>query len=114
MSEFLNRAAKDWSIQAPLDCACQLCRELSGFLADPDATQLDRPLKKEDRQHIHGMIETHELPVRHETRRSGRPYTLVLTKTRTLFEQMAVARKRWRADLAWLRKQNMRFAPKPR
>ncbi len=105
-----KRDANDWSIQAPLDCACELCRALGGFLADADATQLDWPLKKQDRQHIHGMIEAHELPVRHETRRSGRPYTLVLTKTRALFQQLAAERKRWRADLAWLRKQKKRFA----
>lgn len=36
-------------------------------------------------QHIHSRIDVTELPVTHHTRRSGRPYTLVLIKTHELF-----------------------------
>lgn len=36
------------------------------------------------------------------TKRSGRPYTLVLTKTQMLFEREQQARARDEADLAWL------------
>jgi hypothetical protein len=45
-----------------------------------------------------------ELPVTHQTRRSGRPYTLVLTKTEALFERERQARRRDEDDLAWLDK----------
>jgi hypothetical protein len=45
-----------------------------------------------------------ELPVTHQTRRSGRPYTLVLTKTDALFERERQARRRDEDDLAWLDK----------
>jgi hypothetical protein len=37
-----------------------------------------------------------------ETRRQGRPYTLVLTKTDALFERERQQRKHDTADLAWL------------
>jgi hypothetical protein len=40
--------------------------------------------------------------VQHQTRRTGRPYTLVLRKTDALFEREQEARRRDRADLAWL------------
>ncbi|MDO5503926.1 MAG: hypothetical protein Q4G67_12195 [Actinomycetia bacterium] len=43
-----------------------------------------------------------DLPVTHVTRRSGRPYTLVLTKTAGLFAQAAEARRQAEADLAYL------------
>jgi len=43
-----------------------------------------------------------ELPVRHQTRRQGRPYTLVLTKTGELFTREKDARHKAVTDLAWL------------
>jgi hypothetical protein len=61
------------------------------------------PLAKERRRHVHSRIDAAELPVRHETRRKGRPYTLVLTKDRALFDRERQAtRCRDEADLAWL------------
>jgi predicted nucleotidyltransferase len=47
-------------------------------------------------------IDTAELPVRHQTRRQGRPYTLVLTKTDALFDRERQERERDAVDLAWL------------
>lgn len=38
----------------------------------------------------------------HVTRRVGRPFTLVLTKTKDLFERETDARRRAEADLTWL------------
>ncbi len=49
------------------------------------------------------MIDAAELPVSHRARRTGRPYTLVLTKTADLFEREEQARRRDEADLSWLR-----------
>jgi hypothetical protein len=51
---------------------------------------------------VHGRLDAHELPVRHETRRSGRPFSLVLSKTSALFEREAAERRSWQADLEWL------------
>ncbi|HWE88225.1 MAG TPA: hypothetical protein VG317_02025, partial [Pseudonocardiaceae bacterium] len=48
------------------------------------------------------QIDSAELPVRHQTRRQGRPYTLVLTKTDALFARAENARRQAVTDLAWL------------
>jgi hypothetical protein len=51
------------------------------------------------RRHVHERIERAELPVTHVTRRTGRPYTLVLTKTGALFTVERAARATAAADL---------------
>jgi hypothetical protein len=97
-----GRADDDWSIELPGGCGCELCRELGAFLRDPTRTRLEWPLAKERRRHVHARIDTAELPVTHQTRRIGRPYTLVLTKTDALFKLEAQRRRRDARDLAWL------------
>jgi hypothetical protein len=98
------RDEDDWSIDPPQGCRCDLCVRLSAFLSDPRETRLEWPLAQQLRRHVHDRIDAHELPVRHETRRSGRPFTLVLEKTRALFEREAAARRSWQADRDWLAK----------
>ncbi|MEU9171156.1 hypothetical protein AB0D34_25690 [Streptomyces sp. NPDC048420] len=51
-------------------------------------------------RHVHTRIDSAGLLVLHQTRRHGRPYTLVLTKTEQLFTQ--TARRKAEADLTWL------------
>ena len=51
---------------------------------------------------MHTQVDSAGLPVRHQTRRQGRPYTLVLTKTDELFTRASDARRRAVTDLAWL------------
>ena len=97
------RSSDDWSIDAPGGCACALCVTLKGFLIDPVRHGWDWPLKQESRRHIHSRIGSYELPVRHQTRRTGRPYTLVLTKLPALFERDEQARRADEADLRWIR-----------
>lgn len=96
------RDPDDWSIPLPVGCDCALCRKLGAFLSAPTHRRLEWPLAKQGRQHVHQRIDRHELPVRHETRRSGSPYTLVLEKTQSLFEREAAVRQGWQADLDWL------------
>lgn len=96
------RAAGDWSIALPRDCRCDLCTTLAGFLADPQRRRLEWPLAKERRRHVHSKIDAHEIPVRHQTRRSGSPHTLILDKTEALFEREAAVRRQWQADLDWM------------
>jgi len=91
--EVPEREAEDWSMDFPGDCDCDLCFELGEFLGDPDARQLEWPLAKEKREHVRHQLDVYGLPVRHETRRSGRPYTLVLNKTEELFESGAEERR---------------------
>jgi hypothetical protein len=51
---------------------------------------------------VHSRIDGAELPVTHVTRRQGRPYTLVLTKTDALFTADLQGRSSAAADLSWL------------
>jgi hypothetical protein len=99
------RADDDWWITLPAGCACDLCQVLGGFLGDPVRRSFEWPLAKDGRRHVHQRIDASELPVRHETRRTGRPYTLVLTKTDDVFHRERDARRRDQSDLTWLRRQ---------
>jgi hypothetical protein len=98
-----QRASGDWSIELPAGgCACELCRTLRAFLEDKSRRTFQWPLAKERRHHVHSRIDTAELPVGHVTRRQGRPYTLVLSKTDALFTREQEARIRDETDLEWL------------
>ncbi|MFA4841732.1 MAG: hypothetical protein WC580_08490, partial [Agrococcus sp.] len=90
-----------WSI-AWSGCGCELCERLAAFLGSASETTLEWPIAQARRQHVHRAIDDAGLPVRHVTRRTGSPYTLVLTKTRDLFEGETDARARASADLAWV------------
>jgi len=99
------RGADDWSINLPEGCGCELCSTLRAFLADPVQRTRDWPIAQDRRQHVHARIDSSELPVRHQTRRSGRPYTLVLTKTSDLFDREEKQRRSDETELRWLRTQ---------
>lgn len=108
------RADDDWSIDLPGECQCPLCQTLEQFLADPDQRTIEWPLAKDGRRHVHTRIDSTELPVLHQTRRTGRPYTLVLTKTEEIFQRNRRARQRDQADLTWLRQSGLIGAPRSR
>jgi len=55
------------------------------------------------RQTVERIIAQYELPVRHKTLRTGRPYTLKLEKMPELFTHAAAKRRQWASDLDWLR-----------
>jgi hypothetical protein len=108
-----SRDNDDWSIELPEGCGCELCDHLRGFLEDPTRTRLEWPLAKARRAHVHDRIDTAELPVHHQTRRVGRPYTLVLTKTSELFEREAQQRHRDEKNVAWLVRNRVDRHPAP-
>ncbi|MCD0453782.1 hypothetical protein LO762_32045 [Actinocorallia sp. API 0066] len=97
-----RRARGDWSIEPPVGCDCQLCETLAAFLRDQASRSLEWPLAKAGRAHIRSRIDAAELPVRHQTRRQGRPYTLVLAKTEALFDTERLTREHRQADLTWI------------
>ena len=98
-----QRAPGDWSIELPAGgCRCDLCDTLRVFAEDKSRRTFEWPLAKEGRRHVHARIDAAELPVTHVTRRQGRPYTLVLTKTDALFAREQGARTRDETDLEWL------------
>ncbi len=96
------RGDDDWSIELHGGCTCEVCDVLGGFLSDPARHTVEWPLAQASRQHVHSRIERAELPVSHRTRRTGRPYTLVLTKTEAVFERERQDRNRDKADVVWL------------
>lgn len=95
------RAEDDWSISWT-GCGCEVCGRLTDFLAGAAEHTLDWPLATPGRQYVHQQIDAADLPVRHTTRRQGRPYTLQLTKTAELFRRDSEQRRRAGAELAWL------------
>jgi hypothetical protein len=71
--------------------------------AHPAKSQVTAPAtSSESVQAIHSRIDAAELPVIHETRRQGRPFTLVLTKAEALFTREREARITDETDLEWL------------
>ena len=83
-------------------CGCDLCDTLGTFLGSRSRRVFEWPLAADRRRHVHTQIDSAGLPVRHQTRRQGRPYTLVLTKTDELFTREKDARHTAVTDLAWL------------
>jgi len=75
---------------------------VSRFLRAPSESRFEWPLAKEGRRHVHGVIDSRDLPVLHKTRRTGRPFTLVLEKTAAVFERDAAERRLWAGELKWL------------
>lgn len=98
------RGKNDWSISLPGGCRCELCGSLRSFLEDPDRQHYEWPITKAKRQHVHQRIDEYKLPVTHETRRKGSPYTLVLKKKAELFDRDKKLRRTLQRDLSWLEK----------
>ncbi|PWJ46856.1 Predicted 2-oxoglutarate- and Fe(II)-dependent dioxygenase YbiX [Quadrisphaera granulorum] len=102
LRERLARPARtpgDWALPVPSGCGCAWCAELATFLRNPAAKRRDWPLAEPGRKHVHARIDAAELPVRHETLRAGRPYTLVLTKDPAIFDDDAATRAEDTAQL---------------
>jgi len=95
------RDEDDWSIEWT-GCGCDLCDTLGTFLGSRSRRVFEWPLATDGRRHVHTRIDSAALPVQHQTRRRGRPYTLVLTKTGELFTREKDTRHEAVTDLAWL------------
>ena len=95
------RAEDDWSIEWT-GCGCGECLRLETFLGSRSERTHEWPLAKSGRQHVHRQIDDAGLPVRHTTRRQGRPFTLTLEKTEALFQQDQDTRQQAKRDLDWV------------
>lgn len=82
----VKRDDDNWSIAEKIPCACGDCKELQIFLSASKQQKIVWPLAKDRRQHIHGIIESMEIPVSHVTHRTGSPHKLVLIKSPDLFQ----------------------------
>lgn len=96
-----KRGARDWAITWQPACSCVDCGVLTGFLAARH-TDLDWPLNKDRRRHIHDTIDAGRLPVLHSTLRRGRPHVLQLRKDPSLFSRERIYRTRVKEILATL------------
>ncbi len=67
-----------------LELDCGDCDELSFFLQSSERSGCDWPLNKQRRRHIHGVLDSNDLPVRHTTLRRGSPHVLQLRKDQSL------------------------------
>lgn len=98
----LVRDDTDWSI-VWAGCGCDLCARLAEFLESRTEQTLEWPLAERGRQHVQQQIDGADLPVQCSTKRQGRPYTLLLSKTDELFRRDKDMRKQAERDLAWVR-----------
>lgn len=96
-----ERVEDDWSIEWA-GCGCGECLRLRTFLGSRSERTHEWPLAKPGRQHVHRQIDEAGLPVRHTTRRQGRPFTLILEKTEALFQQDQDTRRQAKRDLDWV------------
>ena len=76
---------RDWAIAVEVGCRCEHCQRLSAFCKDPAAQVARFPLREDLRTHLELVIRRRGLDIEHVTERSGRPYTLVCTKTRASY-----------------------------
>lgn len=64
-----------------VDCSCSDCESLNAFLASPTQRVGFFAVNKQRRGHLHRGLDSCGVDCTHETRRSGSPQTLVVTKT---------------------------------
>jgi len=89
----------DWRRSAAIGCSCADCSRVATFLRSSSQAVLELPLASERRGHLHRQIQTQQLDLTHETRRSGRPYVLVCKKTTATYQR---ACKVYQSDLETL------------
>ncbi|MFO0799650.1 MAG: 2OG-Fe(II) oxygenase [Gemmataceae bacterium] len=90
----------DWTRPATVECRCNFCTQLNAFLADPTAEVGRIPASEDRRRHVIQQVERHRSDVTHRLERTGRPFTLVLTKTTGSYER---AVQRYKKDCRLLR-----------
>ncbi len=90
------QAPPDWARTGVTSCDCADCKALDAFLRDPRRGHERFPLRKDRRQHLHGIIDREHLDTTHQTERRGSPHTLVCEKTEGSYQR---ACERHRADI---------------
>lgn len=91
----------DWKLPtANLRCRCRHCADLRGFCAHPERTQYRVRAVQQTRGHLTDRIDGSGLDLGHQTEKRGRPYTLVVSKTRASHERRL---REYEADVAAMR-----------
>ncbi len=95
-----TRASDDWSLTVNNPCNCDDCTTMGRFLSAKTQQRVALPLGKDRRKHLHRQIGYLDIPVSHVTQRSGSPFSLVLTKSPTIFrsaaKQMKLRKAQWK------------------
>ena len=87
-SEFPPDPPTDWVIPVKTrPCTCEHCTRLWEFCADPVAEVREFAVRGDLRQHLRESIAAAEVDIEYNTRREGRPYKLVCTKTRATWRK---------------------------
>ncbi|KAI1263968.1 hypothetical protein F5Y18DRAFT_92572 [Xylariaceae sp. FL1019] len=98
-------ASKNLS-RRPVSCYCFDCRQLNDFLQHPRQQVGLFRLNKRERAHVHQSLDESRVDCTHITERSGRPFTLVVTKT---FSHNERQRSEWTARRAYADRQIQSF-----
>ena len=77
----------DWRRPSKLACTCAHCKELSGFLADPERKTWTLKAAEHPRAHVEGTIRNADCDLDMTTDRRGRPYSLVCTKNQASYDR---------------------------
>lgn len=96
-SEFPPQAPQNWRQEVTISCSCDDCKELQLFANNAAKQSCRFSIKKERRQHLHGIIDRHNMEMTHITERTGSPQILVCTKTRRNYDLRA---EQYQADVA--------------
>ena len=101
-SEFPPEPPTDWVIPVKRrPCTCEYCTRLWEFCADPVAEVREFAVRGDLRQHLRESIAAAEVDIEYSTRREGRPYKLVCTKTRATWRNR---QRQYQEDAAEMRR----------
>ncbi len=99
----------DFRREEKLSCSCAFCKELSRFLGDPSKSVHHFRLAQDRRRHLHQMIDSNGCDLTHVTTRTGRPFTLVCTKTTASYKAAGKIYSRDLENLGRLREIEEKF-----
>lgn len=105
---------RDWTRPSEIGCACQYCRDLSRFLADPQQPEWALRAAQQHRTHVENEIKRARADVDMRTERKGSPHTLICRKNQASYERRVRQRKQDLADLAVLAPRPSAGPSKPR
>jgi predicted 2-oxoglutarate/Fe(II)-dependent dioxygenase YbiX len=92
---------RDWARPARLGCACEDCRKLGEFLADPQSETWIFKAAQPARSHVEKTIHNALCDLACKTERKGSPHRLICVKTQASHERRVTQRA---ADVAALRR----------
>jgi hypothetical protein len=95
-------APKDWTRTSTLSCRCPHCRELAGYLADPEHKTWVFKTAEPNRRHLEATIRQARCDLDVTTERRGSPHSLVCTKNQASYERRKKQRKSDLENLAAL------------